>query len=40
MKLSTVWLIVVLVVAYNGHPLTAAFFAFPWVLHRRWEKTL
>lgn len=40
MKLSTVWLLVVLVLAWNGHPMTGAFFAFPWFFHRQWEKTL
>ncbi|MFZ3263386.1 MAG: hypothetical protein WA172_05260 [Terriglobales bacterium] len=40
MKLSLVWLLIVLVLAWNGHLMTGAFFAFPWFFHRQWEKTL
>jgi hypothetical protein len=40
MKCSTIWLLIVLVLAINGHLITASFFAFPWFFHRRWEKTL
>jgi hypothetical protein len=38
MKLSTIWLLVVLVLAWNGHLVTGAAFAFPWFAHRRWER--
>ena len=37
MKLSMVWLLIVIVVACNGHPMTGAIFALPWFVHRRWE---
>jgi hypothetical protein len=40
MKLSTIWLLIILVLAFNGHVLTGAIFALPWFAHRQWEKTL
>jgi hypothetical protein len=40
MKVSTLWLLLVLVLALHGHPMTGALFAFPWLGHRRWEKGL
>lgn len=38
MQYSVIWLLLVLGIAMNGHPMTGAFFAFPWFAHRRWEK--
>ena len=40
MRRSTLWLLVVLGIALCGHPWTGAWFALPWLVHRRREITL
>lgn len=38
-KLSIAWLIVLMVLAWYGHPLTAGCIGgLPWLLHRKFER--
>lgn len=38
-KLSVTWLMVLMVFAWHGQPLTACCIGgLPWILHRRWER--
>jgi hypothetical protein len=38
MMLSTFWLALAAVLAFNGSPLTAGIIALPWFIHHRWEQ--